>query len=511
MFEKIVKNIIKYIFLILFILILFINICFSSINYFCKKEFLNSNVIIVSISIGLLCIGYFIKHKTKLFNFKCHSNKFILFLTLILFILEVYIANNIYFKTGWDAGFINNIAQAIAEKNNDVVINSSYYFSHYPNNIIITLLFSLIIHIHTMIGFIQPGDGYFGIIIFQCFLFALTGLLIYRIIAAYTRSNKYAYLGWIFYVVLLGLSAWYVIPYSDGTGLIFPVLILYIYQKLDNQKLTIVKWGLIMLLSYWGYRIKPQVIIILIAIIIVELIKFFSYSIDLKIIKKKIIVLLTCVFVGVFSIKTNESLVHKSGFILNKEDNIGMIHFAKMGLNNKTNGVFNQDDVDYSMSIPTEKERNRRNIEIIKKRLNNYGISGIAKHMVKKTLVNFNDGTFAWGAEGHFYNEIKTNVNTTVAPRLKKIYYNGGKYYKYLSTLEQMFWIVSLILLLGIWFSKSNDNVLFVILLSLIGITIFELIFEARARYFIVYVPLFITCAMIGLREIMNFRIKKEG
>lgn len=43
-----------------------------------------------------------------------------------------------------------------------------------------------------------------------------------------------------------------------------------------------------------------------------------------------------------------------------------MIHFAKMGLDNLRDGIFNQDNVDYSMSIPTVKERNRRNIEIIK-------------------------------------------------------------------------------------------------------------------------------------------------
>lgn len=511
MFEKVIRNIIKYLFLIIFTLVLFIDLFFSMWNYNCKKEFLIPNFIIVLLAIVIIGLGYFLKYKTKVRNIKIRSNNLILILTLILFVLEVYVANNVYFKTGWDVGFINSAAQAIAMKNNEIVINSSSYFSHYPNNIIITLLFSLITKIHTMIGFIQPIDGYFGTIIFQCVLFALAGLYIYRIIENYTKSCKYALLGWIFYVVLLGLSTWYVIPYSDGTGLIFPILILYFYQRNSNQKLLPLKWGLITLLAYWGYRIKPQIIIIFIAIIIVEITKFVGCSKKLMSLKKNSIVIGTCIIIGLMSIKINDILVDKSGFKINKNDNIGILHFVKMGLNNESDGVYHPRDVDYSMSILNSKERNKKNLDIIKKRLNNYGIVGLSIHIVKKTLVNFNDGTFAWGQEGHFYNEIKVDVNTSVAPRLKKIYYNYGKYYKYLSTLEQMFWIVSLILLLGICFSKSNDNVLFVILLSLIGITIFELIFEARARYFIVYVPLFITCAMIGLREIMNFRIKKEG
>lgn len=54
-----------------------------------------------------------------------------------------------------------------------------------------------------------------------------------------------------------------------------------------------------------------------------------------------------------------------------------------------------------------------------------------------------------------------------------------------------MFWGVSLILLMGICFNKSSDNVLFVIFLSLIGIILFEMIFEVKARYVIVYVALF--------------------
>lgn len=36
--------------------------------------------------------------------------------------------------------------------------------------------------------------------------------------------------------------------------------------------------------------------------------------------------------------------------------------------------------------------------------------------MVKKTLANFNDGTFAWEVEGNFYNEIKADINTSIAP-----------------------------------------------------------------------------------------------
>jgi hypothetical protein len=46
--------------------------------------------------------------------------------------------------------------------------------------------------------------------------------------------------------------------------------------------------------------------------------------------------------------------------------------------------------------------------------------------------------------------------------------------------------------------------------LSIIGLTIFELLFEARARYLYIYVPVYILVALYGIRD-MDHRIRGKG
>ena len=111
-------------------------------------------------------------------------------------------------------------------------------------------------------------------------------------------------------------------------------------------------------------------------------------------------------------------------------------------------------------------------------------------------LTNYNDGTFAWGREGSFYYIVPDNSKIKLSHTLKNVYYNDGKYYKYFSTIEQVLWV----LMLGTgWYvsikefiEKRNINYgVSVMELSIIGITLFELLFEARARYIYLYVPIF--------------------
>ena len=46
--------------------------------------------------------------------------------------------------------------------------------------------------------------------------------------------------------------------------------------------------------------------------------------------------------------------------------------------------------------------------------------------------------------------------------------------------------------------------VMIIVMLSIIGLTIFELIFEARARYLYTYVPLYIILAAAGVQKIVE-------
>ena len=64
----------------------------------------------------------------------------------------------------------------------------------------------------------------------------------------------------------------------------------------------------------------------------------------------------------------------------------------------------------------------------------------------------------------------------------------------------------------------KRDARISVIMLSLIGLTIFETVFEARARYLFCFAPLFIILSVSGMRQMEQWgktmraaRIEKEN
>ena len=87
------------------------------------------------------------------------------------------------------------------------------------------------------------------------------------------KDEKAAMAAWGLYVLLVGLSPWVSIPYSDSTALVFPIAILYLYTRQKQQKgwKKACLWGAIGLLTMLGYHIKPQVAIATIAICGIEL------------------------------------------------------------------------------------------------------------------------------------------------------------------------------------------------------------------------------------------------
>lgn len=88
------------------------------------------------------------------------------------------------------------------------------------------------------------------------------GYLLYQVAEKFFDSHICAAGTWLVYVLFIGLSPWMRIPYSDSIGLIFPVLILWMYQKMDNEKKKYLKYIMIAVVSFLGYKIKPTVIIV---------------------------------------------------------------------------------------------------------------------------------------------------------------------------------------------------------------------------------------------------------
>ena len=60
----------------------------------------------------------------------------------------------------------------------------------------------------------------------------------------------------------------------------------------------------------------------------------------------------------------------------------------------------------------------------------------------------------------------------------------------------------TLIFIIAIFSTNNIIGLLAIVMLSLIGLTVFELLFEARARYLYTYAPLYILLASAGTQKI---------
>ena len=58
-------------------------------------------------------------------------------------------------------------------------------------------------------------------------------------------------------------------------------------------------------------------------------------------------------------------------------------------------------------------------------------------------------------------------------------------------------------------FNKEKKEIIYIMQLSVLGLTLFELLFEARARYLFAYAPVYIILAVIGFNNVYEI-IKKE-
>ena len=172
-----------------------------------------------------------------------------------------------------------------------------------------------------------------------------------------------------------------------------------------------------------------------------------------------------------------------------------------MGLNSETMGVYSREDVAFSDSFSTQKERNEADLRVALERVRTLGVKGLARLAVQKTLTNYGDGTFCWDGEGEFYVGAVERGDSAFGSFLRNLYYSRqweGRWFPLWANFAQLLWLA--VLFLGCvcaW--RPADARLDCLMLAILALSAFELLFEARARYLYIYAPLYIALAVRGL------------
>ncbi|MCM1540433.1 MAG: glycosyltransferase family 39 protein [Blautia sp.] len=426
--------------------------------------------------------------------------------TAVLFLAELYWTCNAYFRTGWDAG--DCMMPSAIELSYGLPVSNAAYFSMCPNNIVLLWIQSRVLKIGWRFSILDGGTGDMSLVVFNCLISVIAGLLVYRIVDKLI-DRRTALFAWVVYALYMGLCPWLLISYSDSVALLFPVLVVWLYLGKDRKPWL--KWFLIGFFGFGAYYVKPQACIVLIAVILVELLEAFharNKNWKAFFLKGIAIGLAALTAYGIQLL-----IVRDTGLEPEEGRAFGIAHFLMMGLNEETNGSYWQNDPIFSYDIADPKERSRANLQVAGQRVRDYGFTGMIRHLAKKQMVNFGDGAFAWGDEGGFWAAVYDRRNNYMSGMIRSLYYEFEESnFHVMETYMQFFWVWALCFMSVAALKKRHTRVEDICMLSVVGLILFQLLFEARARYIYCYAPLMLVLAAVGFAgfaEKMKNVIKK--
>ncbi|MCH5343369.1 MAG: hypothetical protein J1E64_04960 [Acetatifactor sp.] len=534
-----VASILLVLFLPVFLNVIFIG---NNMNYNEKHKIvtLYNNVILLMfavVGVGILFALFYLLRKIP-FNRYTLTGVIIfsLFVCVLFYIINIKISKCIAFYGGWDCGMVANSARWVYEGGE---LGYDDYYLIYVNNVPITWILYQLYSISSELPN-YPYNPEFIWIEFQCFM--LTAAVFFSAMTVLIISKKVALTGMVVLInaMFLGLSPWKVIPYTDASTIAIPVFIIFLYTLFLHIKSRIryILWLLMIIAGVLGGILKATCYVPLIAILLIELMwtLFGRVSIFQKI-KKLIyrIVLFLCGFL--FASYCKIGMYQSLDYEYNYDMAITWTTYLYDGLNELTTGSISGDGLVIVRAYAEHPRYIRDMVErkYIKDRLSEKGFTGLMDFWLRKQVMNYNDGTFSWFQEGFFnvlaYEDI---IDSSWEEPLKDFYWNDGENFIVFNTLSQGIWIFVLlgvivetiqILINAILCVKNrsddteNDSTDICIrtvgIVTFIGIFLFVMLFEGRARYLFNSIAVFSTMAVVGYYNLANKllchkRVKKK-
>lgn len=508
------------------------------LTYACKIPIDSWNPLffLLAIGLGLLGIGVvycFNKRKSKsdikqtaTENDDLKRNKtfkrVILVGTIILIVFQLFIIVSARFIAGWDVWFITNVYDT----------SQIEYFSRYPNQLFLYGVFTGIAHFLQALGI----SNYYLALICLSSLSVAACVPMTAYIAKRMAGYAVGYGAFALSAVMCGLSPWILVPYSDTFGMFFTVFILWCYVCLDKQVQnqdertsalagvhvdaridvrTCCRWFFMGLAVMIGYAIKPTVIFVFVAIVVVELVQQLAFrgfqdprdscgshdsrgsqsSKDPYDLRKTVTTIIACAF-GIVLAFALTSLVKNSTYDVDENAAFSATHFLMMGANPVSGGVWSVSDVEFSDAANTPEERSKANLAEFKNRVMAMDLPQANLFLLKKLLTNFADGTFAWEIEGDFYTQI-IGTNEAVL-NFYGISSDVSLDNNTFAPLSQVLWLFVLAGCILIVLGRRPLKAETVIAFTLLMLSAFLMLFEARARYLFLYLPFFIILGTMG-------------
>ena len=423
---------------------------------------------------------------------RCSVITVTVFLMVIQVALQAYIG---YEMAVTPAGDRNVIFKQASEMALDSVFKTSseynFYFLRYPNNQMLLLL-------ETAWFMILKGFGSVNFLYWNMVLNILAidiGIILCMVLV----KRKYGKRAAVFFQVMafLFIPFYTYIPFVYTDTLVLPAVagLLLCYQLIEenfNRKgIKIYVLACIMGLVTWaGFELKPTVAIITIASVFhMVIVKGWKKGI----IATSAIMLVFGTCMKAYNVVINEvNIVDQADY---DKENFPYSHWIMMGL--KGAGNYNLEDREYTSSFATKEEKQKGNMEMIKKRLKDYGITGLFAHQYIKAVNTWSNGKYDM--------DFHLQRQPVRKSWLQAVFFKKGKFYP-LYNLCCTIYHWTLLVFIGIsvvyGLAKRETNSAAMWRLALFGLFLFLSIWETKSRYVMHFVPVMMLITIDTLKNI---------
>lgn len=485
-FRKYSSKFISILFAIMMVVVL-LSVIFADGGYFSMN---NSNLFL-SICIGVaFALGVFLLYH-KLFRKTSEISRkweiiIVVSAIVIFLILGIVVIFTLRVKPGWDFGHIYNAALNLANHGD---FGEAYtYISNFPFQLFLVGMFSIVIKLTS--GILPASDA----LIYLNLLFILMTIGLFYLIIRKMFDVKKAIFSLFMFIVFSPIILYTPIFYSDTISMFFVMLCFYLALFLCDEAITIRKRIILSLLFglslLCGFEIKATVLILAIAVLL------FVLFIKKKVSVKNATISIVCV--ATVFLPLSYLISTKSQQLTNRDMEIPKTHWVMMGLRNY--GGFNMEDYSEitfkALDEGRQQELKDIHIEEIKNRLGNYGVFGYLNFLTKKLSYTWGDGTY-------YVSDKLSREPSNPDSWIYKFVAKDGEYFQIYSTfMNGMQFMLLLVICIGALLTVKDRSEFAIIKLAIMGVIIFFLLWEARSRYLINYLPLLFVLFVYSLDNI---------
>lgn len=413
----------------------------------------------------------------------------------------------------WDAAPVFYSASRYAEQGIPEAADRGY-FQINPNNLLLMLLLSRYLAAADDLGAedLRQSAAYLNGALLFC------GMLLTYAAAAMLGGRRAARLTLVPSLLLIVLSPWLPVFYSDTAGLPFTAAVFCLLLLAGRRRLPVrlLLWGAAGAVSAVGYGIKPTVLIVLVAAALVAL-----FSARRRLWRRDLAAALLSVAAaaGAFAGTHAAAAAWSRSTGVPAQDAryaLPFTHFLKVGVqqypgpNGDFYGAYNEADRTSTLAVTDPQERFDAALQAYLDRVEARGPGGYAGFLNAKLRWITGDGSFfSWG-EGRMGADAFI-ADDPLSRSIQDFYGPGRPGFSVLLSLWQGTWFLLLALCAAGLFLRGpplDSRGTVTARIALLGLFVFLMFSEGRARFLYLYLPFFIVLAALSLLRLRQLAVQ---